>query len=282
MHHYAVMIARLTLRLGLRVTVNIPGKYVLLIVAFIAYSIMASSQRPTETTQALQPEAAQILALANQARVAAGVPPLQWDGSLAAAARKHCLRMAGEGPLSHRYPGELDLAERAGQAGALFSLIEENIAIGPTPSDIHEQWMYSSGHRTNLLNPAVDRVGIAVVASRGVLYATADYSRGVQNLNPAEVEARVTALIRPRGLTILRDPQVARDACSMDRGIPASAGDSRPMFIMRWEDTELSQLPGGLSAQIATGRYHKAAVGSCTSTGTQGTFTAYRIAVLLY
>ena len=31
------------------------------------------------------------------------------------------------------------------------------------------------GHRTNLLNPEVDRVGVAVVATRGVLYAVADY-----------------------------------------------------------------------------------------------------------
>jgi hypothetical protein len=142
--------------------------------------------------------------------------------------------------------------------------------------------MYSEGHRTNLLNPKVNRVGIGVVASHGVLYAAADYARGVQNLNPAEVETRVTALIRPRGLTILRDSKVARDACLMDKGIPASAGNSRPMFIMRWQDSELSQLPGGLSSQIATGRYHEAAVGSCTSAGTEGTFTSYRIAVLLY
>ena len=68
-------------------------------------------------------------------------------------------------------------AERAGQAGAHFSLIEENVAVGPTPAAIHDGWMHSPGHRTNLLNPEVDRVGIAVVASRGELYAVADYAR---------------------------------------------------------------------------------------------------------
>jgi uncharacterized protein YkwD len=52
---------------------------------------------------------------------------------LAAAARRHCLRMAAEGPISHRYEGEPDLSERAAQAGAHFSLIEENVAVGPDP-----------------------------------------------------------------------------------------------------------------------------------------------------
>ena len=44
---------------------------------------------------------------------------------------------------------------------------------------IHDEWMQSPGHRTNLLNPDVDHVGVAVVESRGVLYAVADYERAV-------------------------------------------------------------------------------------------------------
>ena len=113
-----------------------------------------------------------------------GAGPLQWDPALAEAARQHCLRMAAEGPISHRYGGEPDLTERAGQAGAHFSLIEENVAIGPSPAAIHDEWMHSPGHRTNLLNPQVDRVGMAVVASRGVLYAVADYAKAVPRADP--------------------------------------------------------------------------------------------------
>ena len=279
-----VIIARLYFRLGLSVIVNILGKYslpswALLFVSF-AGSAIAFPQRSAAASEAVQPEAAQLLALANQARAAAGAGPLRWDNSLAIAARKHCLRMAAEGPLAHRYPGELDLAERAGQAGARFSLVEENIAIGPTPSDIHEQWMYSPGHRTNLLNPAVDRVGIAVVASRGVLYATSDYARGVQDLSANEVEARVAALIRPSGLPISTDHRLARTACSMASGVPE--GSARPGFIMRWQDSELSKLPDALAQRLASGLYHQAVIGSCASAGTDNTFTAYRIAVLLY
>jgi Cysteine-rich secretory protein family len=263
--------------------VNISGKYFFPCLALFVLSISAT---PNATSQqadlALQPEAEQLLALANQARAAAGARPLKWDESLAIAARKHCMRMAAEGSIAHRYPGELDVSERAGQAGAHFSLIEENVAIGPTPPEIHEEWMHSPGHRTNLLNPEVDRVGIAVVASRGVLYATADYARGVQNLNASEVESRVAALIRPSGLAISANSQVARDACTMENGVPASAGNARPGFIMRWQDSELSQLPPALAQRLATGRYRQAAIGSCSPSGVEGTFTAYRVAVLLY
>jgi Cysteine-rich secretory protein family len=278
------MITRHCLQLGLLVIVNISGKYFLpcltWLLLLIAVAPTVSSQRPAGPTQTLQPEAEQLLALANQARAAAGARPLEWDGSLAIAARKHSQRMAAEGPIAHRYPGELDVSERAGQAGARFSLIEENVAIGPTPLAIQEEWMHSSGHRMNLLNPEVDRVGIAVVASRGVLYATADYARGVQNLSASEVEYRVAALLRPSGLAILGNPGVARDACAMDSGVPR--GSSLPGFILRWQDSELSQLPQALTERLATGKYRQAAIGSCSPSGVEGTFTAYRVAVLLY
>ena len=218
--------------------------------------------------------------LANSARAAAGARPLKWDSALAEAARKHTLRMVAEGPIAHRYPGELDLSERAGLAGAHFDLVEENIAIGPSPERIHDEWMHSQGHRENMLNPDVDRVGIAVIASRGVLYATEDFARGVKSLSNAQVEELVAALIRPSGLKVISSP-FARSACEMNNGFPRSGGD-QPGFVMRWQDSDLSRLPKNLVERLRSGQYHEAAVGSCEPTGVDGTFTAYRIAVLLY
>ena len=260
---------------------NLSRKLLFFSLVLISLPFSAWSQRP-ESATVLQSDAEQLMALANQSRKASGAGPLKWDGALAIAARKHCLRMAAEGPISHRYPGELDLSERAGQAEAHFSLIEENVAIGPSAAGIHDEWMHSSGHRTNLLNPEVDRVGIAVVASRGVLYAVADYARGVQSLNSTQVEARVAGLIRQKGLAIAANPGVARAACAMNSGMPHSAGSSQPGFIMRWQDSELNVLPDALTGRLASGTYHQAAIGSCSPAGVDGTFTAYRVAVLLY
>jgi hypothetical protein len=261
--------------------VNLSRKLLFFSLALISLQFSAWSQQP-ESGSVLQSDAEQLMALANQSRSASGAEPLKWDGALAVAARKHCLRMAAEGPISHRYPGELDLSERAGQAEAHFSLIEENVAIGPSPAWIHDEWMHSSGHRTNLLNPEVDRVGIAVVASRGVLYAVADYARGVQSLSPSQVEARIAGLIRQKGVAIAGDPGFARAACAMNSGVPNSAGGSPPGFIMRWQDSDMSVLPDALAGRLASGRYHQAAIGSCSPAGVDGTFTAYRVAVLLY
>ncbi len=230
----------------------------------------------------LQGESEQIFALANQARAQAGVGPLEWDPALAAAALQHCLRMAAEGPIAHRYGGEPDLSARAAQAGAHFSVIEENVAVGTSAAEIHEEWMQSPGHRSNLLSPEVDRVGVAVVAARGALYAVADYSHAVQQLSAAQVEARVAALIRVSGVAILRDPSVARAACAMDDGMPPTAGGAMPRFVMRWQDADLMRLPQALVDKLTSGNYRLAAVGSCPAQVSERSFTAYRVAVLLY
>jgi hypothetical protein len=51
---------------------------------------------------------------------------------------------------------------------------------------------------------------------------------------------------------------------------------------MFWEDAQLIRLPKSLVDELATGKYHQASVGSCSTQGQESTFTAYRIAVLLY
>jgi len=224
----------------------------------------------------------QLMALANEARAQAGAGPLKWDESLAAAARKHCFRMVAEGPIAHRYAGEADLSTRAADAGAHFDVIEENVAVGPSPSEIHEEWMNSPGHRENLLSRDVNKVGIAVVAARGVLYAVADYSHGVQTLDAAQVESRVASLIRVSGVRVLSDHEQARMACRTDSGVPAARGGLQPMFVMRWQDSNLSELPRALAQKLASGQYHQAEVGSCPAQNVEGDFTAYRVAVLLY
>lgn len=243
----------------------------------------AKAQMVREAAGRVMPAPAeQLLALANEARAESGAGRLKWDGALAEAARQHCLRMAAEGPIAHRYGGEPGLAERAGKAGARFGLIEENVAVGPNAAEIHDEWMNSPGHRANLLNPDVDRVGIAVVASRGELYAVADYAQEVEALTPAQVEAKVAQLVRVSGVAIRSDHATAREACVMSSGIPATRAGAQPRFIMRWQNPDLAELPQALVNRLASGQYRQASIGSCSAQGLQGKFTAYRVAVLLY
>jgi uncharacterized protein YkwD len=231
----------------------------------------------------LPAQAEQLLALANNTRSIAGLGQLRWDPALAAAALYHCRWMAQQGSISHRYNGEPDLSVRANQAGARFGLIEENVAFGSSAPTIHDAWMKSPGHRANLLSPDVDRVGIAVLASRGMFYVVADYAHGVENLSAEQVESRVADLMRVSGIAIVSDPSMAREACAMNSGFPKNAAGQEPRFIDRWQDPNLDKLPQSLADKLASGDFHSAAVGSCPpARAVQGPFTSYRVAVLLY
>ncbi len=229
-----------------------------------------------------QSDAQQLFAMANRSRAQSGAGPLRWDAALAEAALRHCQRMVAEGPIAHRYGGEPDLSERASQAGAHFSLIEENIAVGDNPRQIHQGWMNSPGHRTNLLNPAVDRVGIAVIAVRGVIYAAADYAKAVPVLSLDQVEAEIGNLIRRSGIAVRNDPHDARAACVLDHGFPATRSGGEAGFVMRWQGADLNHLPQQLVDKLGSRQYRQADVGVCAPRGDQLAFTQYRIAVLLY
>jgi len=142
--------------------------------------------------------------------------------------------------------------------------------------------MHSPAHHDNLLNPAVNRVGIAVVAGPQGLYAVADYERGVEQLSQTQVEAMVAQMLLASGITVQPDPALARVACAMDDGMPRSASSPHPRFVMRWQSSELKQLPKTLVNELATESYHQAAVGNCPADAQQGPFSGYRLAVLLY
>ena len=239
---------------------------------------LLSAQQP-----ALQPGEQKLVDLTNQSRAEAGLKPLAWDQSLAAAARAHAQLMAAQGQISHRYQGEADLGQRAAQAGAHFSLIEENVAMGFSPDTIHNSWMHSQGHHDNLLNPKIDHIGIGLVQVRGELYAVADYSQAVETLTQAQVEAKVGDLLRSRGLTLVADQTAARQYCAQDSG-GAGHGPSA-QFLMRWQSSDISKLPPELESRIASGKFHRASIGACAAKGDTDSgpvFSGYRVAVLLY
>ena len=247
--------------------------------------INAQSAADSNSARILSSDVARLLALANEARAANGAGPLKWDPALATAAFQHCLRMAQEGPISHQYPGEADLAARAGQAGAHFNVVEENIASGTGPTDpleTHQGWMHSPGHRANLLNREVDSIGIAVVVRHGVTYSVADYSRAVAALSQDQVEAAVSNILRAKGLSIVRDRTAARAYCALPEGSKNSGFNNRPGYRMRWQNSDPAHLPPEVLHLLDSGDYSHAEVGSCLPQRLEGDFTAYRVAVLLF
>jgi uncharacterized protein YkwD len=136
--------------------------------------------------------AAQVLALINQARSAAGLPALTITAGLDASSSAHNLRMADGCGLSHQCPGEPSLGVRETDAGVDWTAAGENIgeggpvadtqaaiaqmAVGLTQSMLDEQ-PPDDGHRLNILSSTFTHIGIAVYRdSSGTVWLTQDFS----------------------------------------------------------------------------------------------------------
>ncbi len=237
---------------------------------------MLSSPTPPQSAEQF------LLAAANQERAARGLPQLHLDPVLAQAALCHAQQMAEHADISHQFPGEPELSVRGANAGAHFSLITENVAEAPDSAVIHQLWMHSEGHRENILDPEVDAVGISVVVRDHQLYAVEDFASTVESLSFNQQESTVAGLLAQSGLQIAGNNGVsledARRTCGMSTGY---SGPRRPWFIMRYTAGKLDELPSQLQSRLNSGKYHQAAVGACSSTGS-GPFTSYNIAILLY
>lgn len=109
-----------------------------------------------------------VLKLTNKERSKRGLKKLKWDETLAYAARYHAKDMAVDNYFDH------DSYDRKGQrlirSCSIFERIEafinypylaENISAGrSTPEDVVEAWMKSKGHRKNILNKNMTKLGV--------------------------------------------------------------------------------------------------------------------------
>ena len=252
------------------------GGFVLTLVALCASAIppLCAQQQPE-----LPDNVQQLWMLTNQDRAAQGLGPLGWSPELAQAAGTHAQLMVERNDLQHQFDGEPDVPTRAGQAGAHFRAIAENIALGPNAADIEKQWMHSVQHRTNILDPQMNIIGIALVRHNGEIWAVEDFAHAVESMGPSAIEGRVIGLLSQQGIKEATATADARQTCEMQHG---TAGGSRPRFVMRWEGSDLSRLPDVLLDKLHSGEFRSAAVGVCDSAKPGQGFTTYRVAVLLY
>jgi hypothetical protein len=139
--------------------------------------------------------------------------------------------------------------------------------------------MQSTAHRTNILDPRMNAIGIAVAERAGSLYAVEDFEQSSEALTQERVEQRVRELLREQNV----DPTVAggpaEQACSMGHGIPEG---SNARSIVLFETADLTQLPSKVVQQIRGGDFKKAAVGACSPQPSQANFITYHVAILFY
>jgi uncharacterized protein YkwD len=208
----------------------------LVVVVLSANLITVHAQSGSAQPQSTSPARA-LFEAANRERAEQGLAQLHWDNALADAAHEHALLMAQRNTLSHQFPGEAPLQDRARVAGARFTEVAENVAEGPSATVIHSSWMHSPPHRANLLDPELTAVGIAVVGNAprggagaagagfgggaaGMLFAVEDFSQAVASLSLGEQERQVGAALAARGL------QVANFGPAAPGGSNGGAADS--------------------------------------------------------
>ncbi|MGY1802137.1 CAP domain-containing protein [Blastococcus sp. SYSU D00922] len=108
----------------------------------------------------------EVLALVNAERAAAGCGALSADAGLANVARAHSADMRDRGFFDHVNLDGLDPFDRAERAG--LTARAENIAWGQrSAAEVMDSWMNSPGHRANILNCGLTRLGVGVAEGSG-------------------------------------------------------------------------------------------------------------------
>jgi hypothetical protein len=117
---------------------------------------------PSEDIEADRAAGIQIFDYLNLARVDGGLAPLAWSESLAAVGEDHAFEMYDEGFFAHTSEATGSVADRMEAAGIPYVLVGENLALAPTPENVHEGLMTSPGHRANIMETRFRRVGVGV------------------------------------------------------------------------------------------------------------------------
>ncbi|MEW2448313.1 CAP domain-containing protein [Streptomyces parvulus] len=122
---------------------------------------------------------AQVLALVNEERAAAGCSPVTANDRLTRAADDYSDVMASSGVMSHTGPDGSTMASRVEAAGYEWSTLGENIARGQADAaSVMDSWMNSEGHRANILNCSFKELGVGVHFGDGGPWWTQDFGTG--------------------------------------------------------------------------------------------------------
>jgi len=261
----------------------------LFIFVVISLCSVVSAQEITSTTEMER----QIFEWTNQERAKVNAPPLTWDNRLAIAARLHSDEMAKEKNLNHQLPGEAKFSERLSLQGARFSAAAENVGFGDDAETLQSGWMHSSGHRTNLLNPRYNQMGVGIVRSGNRLWATEDFATGIPRLSSEDfeqaVEKQIASLRKKEGLPAMEaatSAQLRRIACAGDTsGGAAMAGLPRrnmQAYSFNFTTPDAADLPNALTKRVLEMPTGGFSIGTCLSqTGNNGMST-YRVLIAVY
>lgn len=151
----------------------------------------------------------------NAERLSAGLAPLRFDAALAAEAAAWSEQMTRNGYVHSTQDRLLALSTSLGVGGMAENLHAPEVQCAaaiscdvpeahPTSGVLHVDWMRSGAHRSTMLSPAWDRVGVGVYCdSAGRMWATALFAApvGVPVRGDATVPAREPVVPGNDGIT---------------------------------------------------------------------------------
>ncbi len=146
-------------------------------VPLLAGVLLACGSSPTAPHEPTPSEVeARSLELVNDARAAAGVPPMSLSEAVAAVARAHSVRMRDEGFFGHMGSDHLGLTARLQAAGIAFHGAAENLArttgIADPAGFAHTELMASEEHREHILGPDYRLAGVGVARAGDTFWLT--------------------------------------------------------------------------------------------------------------
>jgi uncharacterized protein YkwD len=119
--------------------------------------------RETRGLADLQAAREAVLARVNAARREAGVPPVELEPRLTAAAQAHADDMLARSYYAHRSLDGTVPYDRVRARGYVPDLVAENIAAGHfNVETVMEAWLHSVDHRRNLLDRRLTQLGVGI------------------------------------------------------------------------------------------------------------------------
>jgi uncharacterized protein YkwD len=204
----------------------------------------------------------QLVELINQERSREGLQPLEIDERLTQAARKHTEQMVKHKGLSHQFDGEPSVQMRAADENLRSDRQAENVALEMDVAGAHAILMNSPPHRTNILSPKYNAVGVGVMRSGDLLYVTEDFAHQLPDYSELEADAVLQNAIANYASTHglpppPRKPQAAirQMACDMalidalDTRTPKSIAGVH--HVVDWTANDLEELPGDVKGLLS-------------------------------
>lgn len=103
----------------------------------------------------------EVFLLVNEIRAENGMQTFEWSDDLATVGRNHAEDMYVRNFFSHKNPDNKSPFDRMKEYGISYMYAAENIAQGQkSPQEAVNGWMNSAGHRENILNPNLKKLGV--------------------------------------------------------------------------------------------------------------------------